>query len=164
MSMKCLLTLSATLALLSGNALANPDGMFPNVKETVIPYVSYHYAYENAGPSKDLPKLIVFSPTGMCVGVTDGSTITADKMSNFISDSLRKGRKACDIVLSNKFGVSEPGTNSGTGKPEVMLFVSDSSTRCEACEGFRLALLRDSHGVLAGMHLTITTVAQGKKS
>ena len=159
-----LVTMSACFALFFGNAFASDLSMFPNVKESKLSYAAYQAIYENQGDSKELPKIIVFSPSGKCVGVTDGKALAADKIAAFITDSLHSDRKACRAVVSSKFGVSTLGKDSGTGKPEIDLFIIDDFPFCSACDAFKQALLRESHSTLSGMQLTIMAVNLSDKS
>lgn len=137
--------------------------MYPNVKESKISYTAYKAAFEHLGPSKELPKVLVFSPTGKCVGISDNKTPTPDNVISFITESLHNDRKACDAVTSSKFGVSKLGKDSGTGKPEIELLVIDNFPFCTACNAFKQTLLRESHSTLANMHLTIMAVSLDKQ-
>lgn len=152
--------LAAMLLLGADAAIANQpgEGMFPNVSEHKIGFAAYTNVYEKLGTSRDVPKVIVYSSSGECVGVTDGKSIAASRLAGFITDSLRKHEKACDATISNQFGVSKPGPNAGTGKPEVYLIVFDVPF-CTACNEFKTALLRASHGELADMRISVMSVA-----
>ena len=157
--MKYPFLLAAGFAFFSMSSLATDAGMFPNVTHGKMSYAAYQAAYENQGNSREFPKLLVFSPAGKCVGVTDGKALGADKITAFIADSLRNDHKACEVVISNKFGVSKLGKDAGTGKPEITLLVTDGAPLCTACSEFKQTLLRDSHGPLASMHLDILAVS-----
>lgn len=156
--------LATVLLLCSGSAIADQSsmGMFPNVSEQKISFAAYQSAYENLGASKDVPKLVVFSPTGECVGITTGKSTAAAAVVGFITDSLRKHQKKCEATISNQFGLSQPGPDSGTGKPEVYLIVFDVPF-CKACNDFKTTLLRASHSELVDMRLSIMSVVLSKQ-
>ena len=154
--------LAALFLFCLDSAFANQAaGMFPNVRESNINLTVYQSTYENLGSSKDVPKLIVFSPAGVCVGVTDTKSLGASGVVGFINGSLHRHQKACDATVANQFGVSEPGPNLGTGKPEIFLIVFDIPF-CTACGEVKTALLRASHGELANMQLRIISVLLDK--
>lgn len=161
--MKYLPLLATCLAFFSINSPASDTGIFPNVTNGKISYDTYQAVYEHQGNSKDFPKLLVFSREGKCIGVTDGNTLNAEKITDFITDSLRRNSKACEAVQATKFGVSKLGKDSGTGKPEVILLVIDNFPFCTACNEFKQTLLRESHSSLADMHLTIMAVSLDKQ-
>lgn len=159
--MKRLSLLVAAGMLLHGlPAMAGTYGsMYPNVDKGTINQEVYS-TYREQGTSRTLPKLLVFSSVGECVGVSDG-TLQPASMVKFIKDSLSRHQKACAMVMSNNFGVTKVGPDSGTGKSEVRLFIGPAET-CASCDDFRIALLRASHSALADMHLNITTVEPAK--
>lgn len=160
--MKYLLLFAACLAFYPTLSPATSTSMYHNVEESKISYSTYQAAFEHIGPSKELPKLLVFSSTGECVGVSDDKTPTPDKVIDFITESLHNNHKACNAVTSSKFGVSKLGKGSGTGKPEIELLVIDNFPFCTACNEFKQTLLRESHSSLADMHLTIMAVSLDK--
>lgn len=161
--MRYLISLAACLAVFSAQSLAADKDLYPNVSESKISYSAYQAAFEHLGPSKEFPKLLVFSPTGECVGVSDDKNPTPDKVISFITESLHNNHKACDAIASSKFGVPKLGKDSGTGKPEVELLVIDNFPFCTACNEFKQTLLRESHSTLANMHLTIMAVTLSNK-
>lgn len=115
----------------AGNAAASTT-------ENSISVAAYRLLYRDVGTAGDLPKVLVFSPKGECVGVTTGP---ANELTAFITKSLSENRKQCKVVVSENFGVTKVGKDSGTNRNTVILVMLGESF-CIACNEYR--------GVLSG--------------
>lgn len=156
--------LATMLLVSSGSSVAaGADGMSPHVSVHKISLAAYQGTYENLGSSKDVPKIIVYSPAGECVGIATGKTLRADGFVDFVSESLRKHQKACGAVLSDQLGVTKPGPDAGTGKPEVYLIVFDVPF-CTACKEFKSAVRQASDSALPNVQFSIQEVDLSSKN
>lgn len=105
--------------------------------ETTIGIKSYRSLFESQGGSKHLPKILVYSPRGECVGVTTADKTPAGKLEKFVEASLKQNKKACTAVLSAEFGQTAVGRNAGTGRPGVV-FIALKGNFCNACNDYRM--------------------------
>ena len=122
--------------------------------ETTIGMNTFKFMYESQGPNPSLPKVLVYSPKGECVGVTTADETPAEKLGEFVAQSLRLNRRQCSALYSNEFGVTEVGARSATGKPAVQLITWDEPF-CGACGPYRRAL---SQQLPSGAELTVVHV------
>lgn len=128
MGKSIILCFAILVALLSVTAKA--------AEESTIGMAAYQAMYESQGPSQALPKVVVYSARGECVGITTTDQTPAPKLEGFISASLHANRRQCGLVYSEEFGVESVGPNSGTGKPVVQL-VTLKEDFCSGCSAYR---------------------------
>lgn len=108
--------------------------------EVTIGVKAYKSLFETQGASKKLPKVLVYSPRGECVGVTTGDKTAATKLAGFVQASLKQNKKACDAVLSEEFGQNVVGRNAGTGKASIV-YIGFAGDFCPACKDYRKQML-----------------------
>lgn len=119
------------------SALLSPGNDFAeNPRESTIGMKPYKALFEGQGPSKKIPKVLVYSSRGKCVGITTGEQTLAGNLPSFIRNSLLADKRACDLTLSDKFpgGLAIGGT--GTGAPAAV-FVLLKADVCPACNDYR---------------------------
>lgn len=100
----------------------------------------YKELYAIQGPSDALPKILVFSAKGECIGVATADSTPADELTGFIEKSIKSNKKKCNMIVSEKFGVTTVGNDSGTGKKSIHLIIFGESF-CTACAAYKKTLV-----------------------
>lgn len=151
---KIIIYLTVIVSMASHNAVA-----LEQKTNSAIGFKAYEAVYKNQGASDGLPKVLVFSPKGECVGITTVGATPTVRLTAFIDDSLKLNKKNCDIVVSDKFGVTEVGKDSGTGKSSVLL-ITLAESFCTACTDYKNTLIDYKR---SNTNLSIVTVDLTKK-
>lgn len=160
--MKNLWTVAIPLCLVFASALAGQPStaLPPNVFIHKITYETFHERYETVGGTKSVPKLFVFSPAAMCVGLAVGDASHPEHIYAFIKDSLTRDKKACDTKPFSQAQDARPANHAAKHRPEVDLVVFDMPF-CEGCNDYKAALLEAARGSLANTEINFLEVELG---
>lgn len=143
--------LFSVMMLFAISATAGPG----NIEESTIGVPPYQALYEKQGKSQALPKVLVYSPIGECIGVTTTDETPPAQLLDFIVARLKANKRQCKAVLAQEFGVTSVGAKSGTGRPTVQLIAMQEAF-CTGCVAYRRILTGSSRP--AGVALIIVNV------
>jgi hypothetical protein len=120
--------LSLSLSIMASSVQADAS---PAVEEGTIGVEPYQGLFVNAGVDGDLPQVLVYGPSGKCLGTLDHSV--QGRLQEAVAELIDAPRRGCETFVSNEFGSTGPSARTGPGRITVQLLVFDGDF-CPACK------------------------------
>ncbi len=110
-------------------------GEVKGLKESTIGVAPYRALFVNAGVDGELPQVLVYGPSGRCLGTLDHGA--QGRLAEAIDALLRSPKPGCLPFLSSEFGGTGPRPETAPGRITVQLLVfsGDFCTACADMEG-----------------------------
>lgn len=106
------------------------DNRESTIQTAIIGVAPYRALYVQAGVAESLPAILVYAPSGRCVGTLDYSA--SARLHEAIEELISEPDTGCAPFLSTEFGATGPGESTGPGRVTVQLLVF-AGDFCSAC-------------------------------
>lgn len=100
------------------------------LQEATIGMAPYRALYVESGVGESLPTILVYAPSGRCIGVLDHAA--SGRLRQSIEQLVSKPVDGCAPFLSTEFGATGPSGKTAPGHITVQLLVFTGDF-CHAC-------------------------------